>query len=82
MIPGGDSDTFKKEAITTLVKDMDDYRADLIVIMAGYTAEMEKLLKVNAGLPSRFVNKIHFPDYSEDELIAIAQLQLRQQKHG
>lgn len=80
LIPGGDSDTFKKEAITTLVKDMDDYRADLIVIMAGYTAEMEKLLKVNAGLPSRFVNKIHFPDYSEDELIAIAQLQLRQQK--
>ncbi len=80
LIPGDDSDTFKKEAITTLVKDMDDYRADLIVIMAGYTDEMEKLLKVNAGLPSRFVNKIHFPDYSEDELIAIAQLQLRQQK--
>ncbi|MFD1317552.1 AAA family ATPase [Loigolactobacillus zhaoyuanensis] len=77
--PSSGGDGYKKEAITTLVKDMDDYRADLIVIMAGYTAEMEQLLQANSGLPSRFVNKIEFPDYSEQELIAIANLQLKQQ---
>ncbi|PIO82827.1 hypothetical protein BSQ39_04175 [Loigolactobacillus backii] len=78
--PTSESDGYKKEAITTLVKDMDDYRSDLIVIMAGYTTEMEHLLQANSGLPSRFVNKIEFPDYSEQELIEISNLQLKQQK--
>lgn len=82
LIPGGEDDSFKREAITTLVKDMDDYRKDLIVVIAGYTDEMEKFLKVNPGLPSRFVNKIHFPDYNEDELIQIAYLQLKQQNQS
>lgn len=75
----GGSDGYKKEALTTLVKDMDDFRSDLIVIMAGYTEEMEKLLQANSGLPSRFLNKINFPDYSKNELVEIAYLQLNQQ---
>lgn len=71
---------YKREAITTLVKDMDDMRSDLIVIMAGYTEKMEELLTANEGLPSRFVNKIEFSDYSADELLQIAKLQLAQLK--
>ncbi|KRK45292.1 AAA family ATPase [Dellaglioa algida] len=77
---GGNAGTYKREAITTLVKDMDDYRSDLIVIMAGYTKNMEKLLQSNPGLPSRFVNKISFPDYSAEDLLAITYVQLGQQK--
>lgn len=78
----GGSEGYKKEALTTLVKDMDDFRSDLIVVMAGYTAEMKKLLQANSGLPSRFVNQIIFEDYSESELIQIAFLQLSQQKQN
>lgn len=76
----GGSDGYKREALTTLVKDMDDLRADLIVVMAGYTEEMAHLLKANDGLPSRFVNIVEFPDYSADELVAIAKLQIGQLK--
>ncbi|MHC9537830.1 AAA family ATPase [Dellaglioa sp. BT-FLS60] len=76
----GNAGTYKREAITTLVKDMDDYRSDLIVIMAGYTKNMGKLLQSNPGLPSRFVNKISFPDYSAEDLLAITYVQLGQQK--
>lgn len=76
----GGSDSYKREAITTLVKDMDDFRSDLIVIMAGYSQEMQQLLQANSGLPSRFVNIIEFPDYSAQELCEIAQLQATQLK--
>lgn len=76
----GGSDGYKKEALATLVKDMDQYRSQLIVVMAGYTQDIEKLMEANAGLASRFINKIYFADYSAKELLAIADLQLRQQK--
>lgn len=62
---------FGSEAIDTLVKLMEDHRDDLVVIVAGYTKEMEHFLKSNTGLISRFNRFIHFPDYSEDELVSI-----------
>ena len=62
---------FGTEAIDTLVKVMEDYRDDLVVIVAGYTYEMEQFLKSNTGLVSRFNKFIEFPDYSDKELLMI-----------
>lgn len=62
---------FGQEAISTLLKRMEDDRDRLAVIVAGYTAEMEDFIKSNPGLKSRFVNYIHFPDYSSEELFDI-----------
>ena len=59
------------EAIDTLVKGMEDHRDELVVILAGYTKEMEVFLTANSGLASRFPNKIEFPDYTADELLDI-----------
>lgn len=71
----GDNDSFGKEAIDTIVKAMEDYRDDLIVILAGYKKEMGEFLEANSGLRSRFPNTIDFPDYTGEELLAICKLQ-------
>lgn len=63
---------FGQEAIDTLVKMMDDNRDRLVVIMAGYTEDMDKLLSMNAGLHSRFPTRLEFDDYTTEELIKIA----------
>ena len=70
----GKDDSFGLEAIDTLVKGMEDNRDDLIVILAGYTKEMETFLTANSGLQSRFPNIIEFPDYSGEELQKIAEI--------
>lgn len=67
-----DGDSFGNEAINTLVKLIEDYRGEVIVILAGYQKEMSDFLKVNPGLDSRFPLKINFPDYTAAELQAIA----------
>lgn len=70
----GHDDSFGMEAIDTLVKGMEDNRDDLIVILAGYTKEMEVFLTANSGLRSRFPNIIEFPDYTGEELEKIAEI--------
>ncbi|MBR5360603.1 MAG: AAA family ATPase [Lachnospiraceae bacterium] len=70
----GEEDTFGLEAIDTLVKAIEDNRDNLIVILAGYSKEMEDFLESNSGLKSRFPNIIDFPDYTADELAAIAKI--------
>ena len=67
----GEQDSFGLEAIDTLVKGMEDHRDELVVILAGYTREMETFLTANSGLASRFPNRIEFPDYTADELLDI-----------
>ena len=67
-------DSFGLEAIDTLVKGMEDNRENLIVILAGYTDEMQVFLEANSGLKSRFPNFIEFPDYTGQELTDIALL--------
>lgn len=69
----GQDDSFGLEAIDTLVKGIEDHRDDLVVILAGYTREMQQFLSANSGLESRFPNQIEFPDYSGEQLWRIAQ---------
>ncbi len=73
----GEQDSFGLEAIDTLVKGMEDHRDELVVILAGYTREMETFLTANSGLASRFPNKIEFPDYTADELLDITNVLAR-----
>ncbi|HUR76883.1 MAG TPA: AAA family ATPase [Acidimicrobiales bacterium] len=62
---------FGPEAVSTLVKGMEDHRDELVVIVAGYPDEMAEFIAINPGLKSRFATTITFPDYTEDELVAI-----------
>ena len=70
----GEQDSFGLEAIDTLVKGMEDHRDELVVILAGYTREMETFLTANSGLASRFPNRIEFSDYTAEELLQITQV--------
>ena len=70
---GGQND-YGKEAIATLLKRMEDDRERLIVILAGYSKEMEEFINSNPGLRSRFNRYINFPDYTSSELFDIFQL--------
>lgn len=65
-------DTFGQEALDTLVAEMENNRANLVVIMAGYNRDIERLLATNEGLKSRFSRKIEFNSYSPDEIWLIA----------
>ena len=64
-------DQYGQEAIDTLVKEMEDHRGDLVVIVAGYPLPMAVFIGQNPGLESRFRTEINFPDYTDDELVAI-----------
>ncbi|NQX11715.1 AAA family ATPase [Microbacteriaceae bacterium VKM Ac-2855] len=67
-------DQYGAEAVTTLVKDMEDHRADLVVIVAGYSGPMQSFLDTNPGLASRFSTTIDFADYTDAELRQIFEL--------
>jgi SpoVK/Ycf46/Vps4 family AAA+-type ATPase len=62
---------FGHEAIAELLKLMEEQRADLVVIVAGYAREMTRFLAFNPGVAARFPTVLEFPDYSDDELVAI-----------
>ncbi len=64
-------DQFAQEAVSTLVKEMEDHRQDLVLIVAGYPDPMAAFIGQNPGLASRFTTTIEFDDYSDDELVAI-----------
>lgn len=72
-------DSFGREALDTLMKLVEDHREDLVVVLAGYPAEMDELLAHNPGVRSRFPTTIHFDDYTVSELMQIAQKDLKKQ---
>lgn len=77
---GGEKD-FGKEAIDVLVKAMEDYKENIVLILAGYRNEMIYFLRCNPGLRSRFPIHIDFPDYTIWELLEIASLMLKKRQY-
>ncbi len=77
---GGEKD-FGKEAIDSMVKAMEDYKDELVIILAGYRDEMDYFLEVNPGLRSRFSIQLDFPDYTIDELVKIAELMFKEREY-
>lgn len=81
LVDGGDGDSFGKEAISTLLKRMEDDRNRLVVILAGYTNDMKRFIDSNPGLQSRFNRYIEFPDYTADELLQIFEFNLKNNEY-
>ena len=71
------SNDYGKEALTTLISEMENHRDDMLVIMAGYTDDMETLMKGNAGLRSRMPYVLHFPNYTRRQLFEIFMLMVK-----
>ncbi|WP_308206198.1 AAA family ATPase [Actinoallomurus spadix] len=67
---GGDA--FGAEAVQTLLKRAEDDRDRLVIILAGYDEDMDRFLRSNPGLASRFAERVAFPSYGPDELLQIA----------
>ena len=77
---GGEKD-FGKEAIDTLVKHMEDKQHEFILILAGYSREMDYFLTLNPGLQSRFPLVIDFPDYNINQLMEIGEMMLKEKEY-
>ncbi|MBQ8799713.1 MAG: AAA family ATPase [Lachnospiraceae bacterium] len=68
----GEGDSFGKEAVDTLVAEIENHRKNLVVIFAGYSDDMDRFFENNQGLKSRVPLSLTFEDYNEEELFAIA----------
>jgi stage V sporulation protein K len=77
---GGEKD-FGKEAIDALVKAMEDHREDFVLILAGYSEEIEQFLTLNPGLPSRFPVQMEFRDFTVDELLKICENMVKERDY-
>lgn len=77
----GAKEDFGQEAISTLLKRMEDDRNRIVVILAGYSTEMKEFIDSNPGLQSRFNRYIHFPDYNANELRQIFLLKARKNQY-
>lgn len=78
----GPKNDYGHEAISTLLKRIEDDRDRLVVILAGYGDEMKTFIDANPGLQSRFNRYIHFEDYSTDELLAIFDFNLKKHQYS
>ena len=81
LVPEQKGNDYGQEAISTLLKRMEDDRDRLVVIIAGYTNEMKRFIDSNQGLQSRFNRYINFPDYSAEELLKIYQLHAKKNQY-
>lgn len=78
---GGNGNDYGQEAISTILKRMEDYRDRLVVIVAGYKDEMQRFIDSNPGLQSRFNRYIDFPDYSPEELTDIFKMYIKRNQY-
>ena len=78
---GGNGEDYGQEAISTLLKRMEDYRDSLVVIIAGYKNEMQRFIDSNPGLQSRFNRYIDFPDYTSAELTDIFKMYMKKNQY-
>jgi stage V sporulation protein K len=76
----GEKDSFGQEAVDTLIKEMEDKRKQVIVIVAGYPNEMETFFNTNPGFKSRVPFTFHFEDYTCNELSEIGKLMLNKKR--
>lgn len=81
LVPQDAKSDYGQEAIATLLKRMEDDRDKLVVIIAGYSNEMQRFINSNPGLQSRFNRYINFPDYTADDLTKIFQMQMRKNEY-
>ncbi len=81
LVPENSSNDYGQEAISTLLKRMEDDRDKLVVIIAGYTNEMKRFIDSNPGLQSRFNRYINFPDYSAMELVKIFHMYMKKNQY-
>ena len=77
----GAGNDYGQEAISTILKRMEDYRDRLVVIVAGYKNEMQRFIDSNPGLQSRFNRYIDFPDYSAGELAQIFKMYMKKNQY-
>ena len=77
----GPQDSYGDEAISTLLKRMEDDRDRLVVIVAGYTEEMKRFIDANSGLASRFTHYVEFPDYTAEELAAMFRMNAKKNQY-
>ncbi|WP_203901150.1 right-handed parallel beta-helix repeat-containing protein [Virgisporangium aliadipatigenens] len=77
LVPDGHGMDFGQEAISTLVKLMEDHRDEVVVIVAGYPYEMTRFIATNPGLQSRFSRTLTFADYTSPELVSIVEHQAK-----
>ena len=78
LVEGGDKD-HGRIVMNSLLTELGKDNLDMVVIMAGYTAPMKRLLESNEGIESRFPNVFNFEDYTTDELLEIGKLMIRKQ---
>ena len=78
---GGSGNDYGQEAISTILKRMEDYRDRLVVIVAGYKGEMQRFIDSNPGLQSRFNRYIDFPDYTGGELTDIFKMYMKKNQY-
>jgi AAA+ superfamily predicted ATPase len=84
LVPDNNPGDYGMESVATLLKMMEDYRDECVVIVAGYHREMQRFLDSNPGLASRFPKLLSFSEYDTDQLVSIFALQARQKgmTHG
>lgn len=82
LVPENSTSDYGQEAISTLLKRMEDDRDKLVVIIAGYTNEMQRFIDSNPGLQSRFNRYINFPDYTAAELVDIFHMYMRKNEYS